>query len=100
MKEFEEFVYYSWEQIQKVERSAMKVQLKCLSSLSRSQGCDHKTTTTVHLSDNSTVESIISEAGVLKKDVKIVFVNGKLADSYKPLADNDTVALVPAVGGM
>ena len=78
----------------------MKVQLKCLSSLSRSQGCGHKTTTPVHLPDNSTVENVILEAGVPKTEVKIVFVNGKLADSYKPLADNDTVTLVPAVGGM
>ena len=78
----------------------MKVQLKCLSSLSKSHGCDHKSETPIQLSDDSTVEDVMSEAGVQKTDVKIVFVNGKLADTGKNLADNDSVTLVPAVGGM
>ena len=78
----------------------MKVQLKCLSSLSKTKGCDYRTTTPVNIPENSTVENVISESGVHKTDVKIIFVNGKIADTGKHLAENDSVTLVPAVGGM
>ena len=78
----------------------MKVQLKCLSSLSKSKACGYKSPTPVHVPENSTVASVISKSGVQNTDVKIIFVNGKLADTGKHLAENDSVTLVPAVGGM
>jgi sulfur carrier protein ThiS len=54
----------------------------------------------MHISDGSTVANVISAAGIPRSDVKIVFVNGKLADTGKSLVDNDNVTLAPAVGGM
>ena len=67
----------------------MKIQLKCLSSLSNDDVCNYKETTPVHISDGSTVANVVSAAGIPKTDVKIIFVNGKLADTGKSLADND-----------
>jgi hypothetical protein len=78
----------------------MKVQLKCLSSLSKEYDCDYHIPTSINLTDNSSVKNVMDLAGVRSKDVKIIFVNGKLAEPGNQLSNNDTVTLVPAVGGM
>ena len=78
----------------------MKIQVKCLSSLSNENGCDYRKSTPLDISDGSTVANVISAAGIRRSDVKIVFVNGKIADTGKSLVDNDNVTFAPAVGGM
>ena len=78
----------------------MKVNLKCFSSLSDSDSCDYRNSTTYELEEGQTVNDLTSRAGIARDDVKIAFVNNRRSDFDTVLRDGDRVGLAPAVGGM
>jgi molybdopterin converting factor small subunit len=52
------------------------------------------------LEEFATVENLAERISVNKKDVSLVFVNGKRAAFDTALSDGDRVAFVPPTGGM
>ncbi|OPY64673.1 MAG: ThiS family protein [Syntrophorhabdus sp. PtaU1.Bin050] len=54
---------------------------------------------TFELPENATVGDIIAKLGIPEKEVTLIFVNGHRADRTTRLADGDSVALFPPVGG-
>ncbi|MFZ0611654.1 MAG: MoaD/ThiS family protein [Desulfobacterales bacterium] len=78
----------------------MKINLKCFANLADQYACDHEVTTTINIDGETTVDKVMSESGISKNDVKIVFVNGKISGLEQTLNDGDNVTLVPATGGM
>jgi molybdopterin converting factor small subunit len=78
----------------------MKVNLKCFSSLSDSESCDYKNSTTYELDDGQTVDDLTRHAGIDRENVKIAFVNNRKSDFDTVLRDGDQVGLAPATGGM
>ena len=51
------------------------------------------------LEDGTTVKSLIDGLGIPKKEVKLIFVNGKKESLEYPVKDGDRVGLFPPVGG-
>lgn len=73
----------------------MQVRIKCFATLS-----DHTPTGGVFvLPAGGTVESVLAGIGLTAADVKLVFVNGRHAETATPLADGDQIGIFPAVGG-
>jgi molybdopterin converting factor small subunit len=46
-----------------------------------------------------TCRQIIHEVGIPEKEVRLMFVNGRHASLEDQLADGDTLALFPPIGG-
>ncbi len=78
----------------------MKINLKCFADLAERFACDYRDPTAVEIDDDSTVGAVIRQSGIPEKDVKIVFVNGRIAGPEQALTQGDRVTLVPATGGM
>lgn len=78
----------------------MKINLKCFADLAERYACDYQVTTSLDVTEGSTVGKVMSQSGIPEKDVKIVFVNGKISGSKQALNSGDRVTLVPATGGM
>jgi len=78
----------------------MRVNLRCFSKLANQDTCNFKENTSYDLDDRHTVEDLVKRAGIAREDVKIAFVNGRIVDFDKTLADGDRVGLAPATGGM
>lgn len=78
----------------------MKVNLKCFANLAERYTCDYHSTTTMDINEGSTVSKLMKASGIPEKDVRIVFVNGKISGVQQPLNDGDRITLVPATGGM
>jgi len=78
----------------------MKVNLKCFSKLVNAETCDYKGSTPYELDDGQSVGDLVSSAGLVKEDIKIVFVNSRKVDFDTVLTDGDQVGLAPSVGGM
>ncbi len=51
------------------------------------------------VSDNTTVEKLISDLGIEREVVKLIFVNGKKQKGSYILKNQDRVGLFPPVGG-
>jgi molybdopterin synthase sulfur carrier subunit len=51
------------------------------------------------LSENTSVEKLISDLGIEDGIVKLIFVNGKKQDGKYLLKNSDRVGLFPPVGG-
>jgi sulfur carrier protein len=47
----------------------------------------------------TTVGSIVDEVGLPRRDVTLIFVNGRHAGFHDVVKEGDTVALFPPVGG-
>jgi len=47
----------------------------------------------------ATVSRIVEEVGLPEKEIGIVLVNGRHAKLWRALADGDTLAIFPLVGG-
>jgi len=47
----------------------------------------------------ATVSRVVGEVGLPEKEIGIVLVNGRHATLSKALADGDTLAIFPLVGG-
>ena len=78
----------------------MKVDMKCFSTLVTPDACDFRESTPYDLTDGQTVGDLIRQAGIASDDVKIVFVNHRIAGLDTVLSNGDRVGLAPAVGGM
>jgi sulfur carrier protein ThiS len=78
----------------------MKINLKCFADLAERFACGYQASTSVETGDGATVETVMRQAGIPEEDVKIVFVNGKIAGLEQQLDQGDRVTLVPATGGM
>jgi sulfur carrier protein ThiS len=83
-----------------IKESAMQVHLKCFTTLVNPETCDFTKSTPYDLKDQQTVKDLIEKAGVDPSEVKVAFVNNRVVDLSKVLADGDRVGLSPAVGGM
>ncbi|MGB5617722.1 MAG: MoaD/ThiS family protein [Desulfobacterales bacterium] len=78
----------------------MKITVKCFSSLADADTCDYKDSTPYELEDGETVMALIKRLNQSPEKIKIVFVNGKNAETNSVLKDGDQVGLAPASGGM
>ena len=78
----------------------MKIELVCFSSLAETGKCDFRNAEAVELSEGQTVKDLIDHVGIAQNDVKIAFVNSRIADFNGVLTHGDRVGLAPAVGGM
>ena len=78
----------------------MKVNLRCFSKLANQDSCGFNANTSYSLDKGDTVENLVQRAGIAREDVKIAFVNSRIADFDTILADGDRVGLAPATGGM
>ena len=48
---------------------------------------------------NTTLAELMAHIGISEQDVKLIFVNGRKADTSYQLMDGDRVGLFPPVGG-
>jgi sulfur carrier protein ThiS len=78
----------------------MKINLKCFSTLVNLDTCEYRNSTAYDLADGQTVENLIQLAGIDREDVKIAFLNGRIADLDTVLSNGDRIGLAPATGGM
>ena len=78
----------------------INVTVKCFATLSMEDTCDMRGSTSVALADGNNVGHLVDAIGVNRKEIKLVFVNSRHREMETMLADGDTVALAPAVGGM
>jgi molybdopterin converting factor small subunit len=78
----------------------MKVTVKCFSTLADADSCDYKDSTPYELEDGETVTALIKRLNQSPENIKLVFVNGKHAETHSVLKDGDQVGLAPATGGM
>jgi molybdopterin converting factor small subunit len=78
----------------------MKVDLKCFAKLVNPDTCNFKESTSYELDNGQTVEHLLEQAQIKRADVKIAFVNSRIADFETVLSEGDRVGLAPAVGGM
>ncbi len=56
-------------------------------------------TETREFSPGITIGEVIKELGIPKKEVTLIFVNGRHADTHDTLTDGDTIGFFPPVGG-
>ena len=78
----------------------MKVHLKCFATLAEGDVCDFRDSAQNEITDGETVNAFVERLGLPKEDIKIIFVNNKVAGFDTVLKDGDQVALSPPVGGM
>lgn len=78
----------------------MKVDLVCFSKLVSPDTCDYRSSHVYTMADGQKVEDLVEQAGIARDDVKIAFVNSRIAGFETVLSDGDRVGLAPAVGGM
>ena len=78
----------------------MKVDLVCFSKLAGAGTCDYRSSRVYAMADGQKVEDLVKQAGIAREDVKIAFVNSRIAGFDTVLSDGDRVGLAPAVGGM
>ena len=78
----------------------MKVHLKCFATLAEGDICDFRESAQNEITEGETVNALVERLGLPKKDIKIIFVNNKVAGFDTVLKDGDQVALSPPVGGM
>jgi len=74
----------------------IKINLKLFVTLSRylpdnSEGLE--------ILEGTTVEKLISDIGIPKELVKLIFINGKKQNMSYQLKNNDRLGLFPSVGG-
>ncbi len=78
----------------------MKVHLKCFATLAEGDVCDFRDSVQSQITEGETVNALVESLELPKKDVKVIFVNNKVAGFDTVLKDGDQVALSPPVGGM
>jgi molybdopterin converting factor small subunit len=82
------------------KESSHENSVKCFSSLADADTCDYKDSTSYELENGETVMALIKRLNQSPENIKIVFVNGKHAETNSVLKDGDQVGLAPASGGM
>jgi molybdopterin converting factor small subunit len=78
----------------------MIVHLKCFATLAEGDVCDFRDSVQNEINEGETVDALVERLGLPKKDIKIIFVNNKVAGFDTVLREGDQVALSPPVGGM
>jgi molybdopterin converting factor small subunit len=78
----------------------MKIHLKCFATLAEGDICDFRDSVQNEIIAGETVGALVERLGLPKRDVKVIFVNSKVAGFDTVLKDGDQVALSPPVGGM
>ena len=78
----------------------MKIHLKCFADLAERFECDYHAASPLETAGGADVAEVMRRSGIPEESVKIVFVNGRIADPHAPLVEGDRVTLVPATGGM
>ena len=78
----------------------MKVHLKCFATLAEENVCDFRDSVQHEITEGETVNALVDRLGFSKKDVKIIFVNNRVAGFGTVLKDGDQIALSPPAGGM
>ena len=78
----------------------MDIDLVCFSKFVNEDTCDYTKATRYRLPEGGTVADLAAHAGIDHGDVKIAFVNRRIASLDTELTDGDRVGLAPAVGGM
>jgi molybdopterin converting factor small subunit len=78
----------------------MEIRLKCFADLAERFACGYQAHTVVKTENGATVGGVMRQSGIPEDDVKIVFVNGRMAGPDHLLYEGDRVTLVPATGGM
>ena len=78
----------------------MKISLKCFAQLSEENVCDFRDGDDREISEGETVRDVAKSLGFQPDVIKIVFVNGKIADLDTVLREGDRLGLAPAEGGM
>ena len=78
----------------------MNIDLVCFSKLADQESCDWNSATRYNLSEGRTVGDLATKAGIDRRDIKIAFVNRRIAGLDTVLSDGDRVGLAPAVGGL
>jgi molybdopterin converting factor small subunit len=78
----------------------MKAHLKCFANLAEGDVCDFRESTQNEITEGETVSALFERLGLPKKEIKIIFVNNRVAGFDTVLKDGDQVALSPPVGGM
>ncbi|MCG8565256.1 MAG: MoaD/ThiS family protein [Desulfobacterales bacterium] len=51
------------------------------------------------LDEGTSIEDLITDLGLPREEVKLIFVNGRKTESSYLLQDNDRLGLFPPVGG-
>jgi len=78
----------------------MKISLKCFAQLSEENVCDFRDGDDREISEGETVRDVAKRLGFQPEVIKIVFVNGKIAELDTVLREGDRLGLAPAEGGM
>lgn len=78
----------------------MKVELKCFATLENPQKCESKESIIYEIEIGQSVENLIQLAGINNKEIKIIFVNNRLADFDTVLCDGDRVGLAPTAASL
>ena len=78
----------------------MKISLKCFAQLSEENVCDFRDGDDREISEGETVRDVSKRLGFQPDAIKIIFVNGKIAELDTVLRDGDRLGLAPAEGGM
>jgi len=76
--------------------------LKCFTTLADGKLWDHARAVLHQIpEENTTVENFVDRVGIPLERVKVILLNGRVADWDRPVHDGDSVSLVPPdVGGM
>ncbi len=76
------------------------VNVKCFSTMVKADTCDYKGSTPHELPEGATVHDLIEKLSLPLEAVKIIFINGKEAETDTVLRNGDQVALSPVTGAM
>jgi molybdopterin synthase sulfur carrier subunit len=74
---------------------SMHVTVRLFATLSRGQTGDR----IIEVAPGTTVRQVVNRLKVPEDQVTLIFVNGRHAEPDRQLAEGDTVALFPPIGG-
>jgi rubredoxin/sulfur carrier protein ThiS len=78
----------------------IKVNVKCFSTLVKADTCDYKDSTPYELPEGATIHDLIEKLSLPLEAIKIIFLNGREAETDAVLRNGDQVALSPVTGAM
>ncbi len=79
---------------------AIKVNVKCFSTLRNAETCDFKEGTEYELYEGSNVHDLVEKLEIPLEAITIVFVNHREVDFLTVLHNGDKVAFSPKTGAM
>ena len=78
----------------------IKVSVKCFSTLVKAAACDYKDSTIYDVPEGATIHDLIEKLSLPLEAIKIIFLNGREAETDTVLHNGDQVALSPVTGAM